>query len=94
VAAEPVAEVLAAYRSAIARTNEIISFRSLDEAPEQPEPWWPDAGLDFPDLRTIMVHMGVDVRPGVVIFRLTCSSTATGAKDGICSASIRALRLR
>jgi hypothetical protein len=57
---EPVAEVLAAYRSAIARTNDIISSRSLDEAPEQPEPWWPDAGLDFPDLRAIVVHMLVE----------------------------------
>ncbi len=57
---EPVADVLGAYRSAIARSNDIISARSLGEAPKQPETWWHDAGLDFPDLRTIVVHVLVE----------------------------------
>jgi hypothetical protein len=26
----------------------------------QPEDWWGDAGLDFPDLRTIIVHVLVE----------------------------------
>jgi hypothetical protein len=57
---EPVADVLAAYRSAIAHSNEIISERRLDDPPEQPETWWQDAGLDFPDLRAIVVHVLVE----------------------------------
>jgi len=57
---EPVAQVLAAYRSAIARSDEIIAARELDDAPQQPEDWWTDAGLHFPDLRTIVVHVLVE----------------------------------
>ena len=54
------ADVLDAYRSAIAHSNEIISARRLGDPPEQPETWWRDAGLDFPDLRTIVVHVLVE----------------------------------
>ena len=57
---EPVADVLAAYRVAIAHSDEIISARRLGDPPERPETWWLDAGLDFPDLRTIMVHVLVE----------------------------------
>ncbi len=57
---EPVADVLAAYQSAIARSDEIIVARRLDDPPEQPEDWWGDAGLHFPDLRTILVHVLVE----------------------------------
>lgn len=52
--------VIEAYRSAIARSNEIVTARSLDDAPAQPEPWWPEAGLAFPDLRTVLVHVLVE----------------------------------
>jgi hypothetical protein len=58
--AEPVADVLAAYRSAIAHSDEIISARLLGDPPERPEAWWEDAGLDFPDLRAIVVHVLVE----------------------------------
>jgi hypothetical protein len=57
---EPVADVLAAYRSAIARSDEIISARRLGDPPARPETWWHDAGLDFPNLRTIVVHVLVE----------------------------------
>jgi hypothetical protein len=57
---EPVADVLGAYRSAIARSDEIVAARELDDPPQQPEDWWADAGLDFPDLRTILVHVLVE----------------------------------
>jgi hypothetical protein len=57
---ERAADVLAAYRSAIARSDEIISARRLDDPPERPETWWDDAGLEFPDLRTIVVHVLVE----------------------------------
>src|SRR3954469_2404683 len=57
---EPVADLVAAYRSAIAHSDEIISARRLDDPPEQPETWWQDAGLNFPDLRAIVLHVLVE----------------------------------
>lgn len=57
---ESVEEVLAAYRTAIARADEIIAARPLDDPPRQPEQWWADAGLAFPDLHSIIVHVLVD----------------------------------
>lgn len=57
---EAAADVLAAYRSAIARSDEIIATRQLDDPPKRPEDWWGDAGLSFPDLRTILVHVLVE----------------------------------
>jgi hypothetical protein len=57
---EPTEAILTAYRSAIARSNDIISARRLGDPPEQPETWWHDAGLDFPDLRTVLVHVLVE----------------------------------
>ena len=57
---EPVAEVLAAYSSAIERSDEIIAARQLDDPPAQPEDWWDDAGLDFPHLGSILVHVLVE----------------------------------
>ena len=57
---EPAAAVLDAYRVAIARSDEIVRARGLGDAPLQPEPWWADAGLDFPDLRSVLVHVLVE----------------------------------
>ena len=57
---EPVADVIEAYRSAITRSDEVVSARALDEAPEQPEDWWEEAGLHFPDLRSVLVHVLVE----------------------------------
>lgn len=57
---EPAEEVLAAYRTAIARSEEIIAVRGLGEAPAQPEDWWESAGLQFPDLRSVLVHVLVE----------------------------------
>ena len=57
---EPAADVLAAYRSAIAHSDEIIRARHLNDPPEQPEEWWHDAGLSFPDLRSVVVHVLVE----------------------------------
>jgi hypothetical protein len=54
---EPVADVLAAYRSTIAHSDDIISARRLHDPPEWPKTWWHDAGLDFPDLHTIVMHV-------------------------------------
>ena len=52
--------VVGAYRSAIERSDEIILARGLDDAPVQPEDWWESAGLAFPDLRTVLVHVLVE----------------------------------
>jgi hypothetical protein len=54
------ADVLAAYRVAIARSDEIIAARALDDAPQQPEDWWAGAGIAFPDLRAVLVHVLVE----------------------------------
>lgn len=53
-------KVLEAYRAAIDRADEIIAARRLDDPPQQPEQWWSDAGLSFPDLHSIVVHVLVD----------------------------------
>ena len=57
---EPADAILEAYRSAISRSDEIITSRGLDDAPAQPEEWWGSAGLHFPDLRTVLVHVLVE----------------------------------
>ena len=57
---ESAGSVLDAYRSAISRSNQIIAARRLDDAPAQPEDWWDSAGLSFPDLRTVLVHVLVE----------------------------------
>jgi uncharacterized protein DUF664 len=54
---ESAGAVLAAYRAAIERSDEIIAERTLDQPPAQPEKWWVEAGLDFPDLRSVMLHV-------------------------------------
>jgi hypothetical protein len=53
-------EVIAAYRSAIDRSDEIMAARSLDQPPAQPEDWWAEAGVEFPDLRTVATHVLVE----------------------------------
>jgi hypothetical protein len=57
---EPGADVIAAYRSAIARSDEIIATRTWDDPPSQPEDWWSEAGIAFPDLRAVVVHVLVE----------------------------------
>ena len=49
---EPAADIVDAYRSAIRRSD--------GDPPERPEDWWDDAGLHFPDLRTIVMHVLVE----------------------------------
>jgi hypothetical protein len=51
---------LAAYGSAIERSDEIIAARGLDQPPARPEEWWDDAGMRFPDLRTVVLHVVVE----------------------------------
>jgi hypothetical protein len=53
----PVADVIAAYRDEIARSNAVILRTDLDDPPRQRDPRWDEWGIDFPDLRYIMLHM-------------------------------------
>ncbi|WP_188836923.1 DinB family protein [Flexivirga endophytica] len=53
---ESVADVVQAYRDAIAASNAIIAARRLDEPPADPG----QAPGDFPDLRSVVVHVLVE----------------------------------
>jgi len=53
-------EILDRYRSAVARSNEIIAATPLDAPPRRPDPEWQEWGMTFQDLRTIMVHVLID----------------------------------
>jgi hypothetical protein len=57
---EPAAGVLDDYRAAIERSDAVVAARGLESPPASPEPWWDDAGLSFPDLRAVVVHVLVE----------------------------------
>jgi hypothetical protein len=57
---EPADAVIRQYRVAIGRSDEIIAGFDLDDPPHRPEDWWTDAGLSFPDLRAVLVHVIVE----------------------------------
>lgn len=52
--------VLTAYREAIDASDAIIENLSLDASPARSEHWWPSAGLRFPDLRSVIMHVIVE----------------------------------
>jgi uncharacterized damage-inducible protein DinB len=52
--------VIAQYRAAADRADAIIARLELDDPPRQPEQWWTDAGLSFPTLRAVLVHVIVE----------------------------------
>jgi hypothetical protein len=57
---EPPARVIEEYRSAIQTSDEVISALHLDSPPRLPEPWWDEAGMRVPDLRSVIVHVVID----------------------------------
>jgi hypothetical protein len=57
---EPADAVVAAYVEAIAASDEIIGATDLDSPPASPDPGWEAAGLSFPDLRTVLLHVIVE----------------------------------
>ena len=57
---EPAEAVLAQYRAALASSDAIIAGLDLADPPARPEDWWADAGLSFPDLRAVLVHVIVE----------------------------------
>ncbi len=59
-AAEPAERVIADYRAAVAASDALIESTPLSAPPKSPEDWWPAAGLAFPDLRSVIVHVLVE----------------------------------
>lgn len=57
---EPADAVVAAYTEAIAASDAIVAARDLDSPPASPDPGWEQAGLAFPDLRAVLVHVLVE----------------------------------
>jgi len=54
---ETAEEVFALYRDEIRRADAIIATTGLDAAPRRPDPDWAAWGMDFPDLRSVMMHV-------------------------------------
>src|SRR5262245_21861931 len=56
-AGESATDVFEHYRDEIRRSNAILSETSLDAAPKQPDTSWATCGVDFPDVRSVVMHM-------------------------------------
>jgi Protein of unknown function (DUF664) len=54
---ESAEDVLAGYREAARRSDAIIGATSLDASPGWRDPVWTEWGTDFPDLRSVLVHV-------------------------------------
>jgi uncharacterized damage-inducible protein DinB len=54
---ESAADVFAGYREAARRSDAVIAAADLDAAPAQPDPVWHSWGRDFPDVRTVLLHV-------------------------------------
>ena len=52
---ETAADVFALYRDEIAHADAIITADALNQPPRGPDPQWEQWGVDFPDLRTVML---------------------------------------
>ena len=57
---EPADAVLSQYHAAVASSDAIMTRFALDDPPTRPEDWWADAGLSFPDLRAVLLHVIVE----------------------------------
>ncbi|HEX2384097.1 MAG TPA: DinB family protein [Acidimicrobiales bacterium] len=57
---ETSAEIVSAYRDEIDLANELLRVGSLDAPPRWRDPLWDQWGQDFPDRRTIVLHMIVE----------------------------------
>jgi hypothetical protein len=51
---------VARYRDEIDRADSVIAATELDAPPRQPDPLWAQWGVQFPDLRFILLHMIVE----------------------------------
>jgi hypothetical protein len=50
-------DVFNLYRDEIARSDAIIAATSLDATPKQPDERWTEGGMDFPDQRSVIMHV-------------------------------------
>jgi len=54
---ERASEVFEHYQDEIRRSNEILAETDLDSAPKQADPDWATWGVDFPDVRSVAMHV-------------------------------------
>jgi hypothetical protein len=50
-------EVIAGYRNEIDRSNDVLARSLLDAAPRHSDPQWAEWGVQFPDVRSIALHL-------------------------------------
>jgi len=55
--AEPADMIIKRYQVQIERSNAIIAEATPDAAPAQPDPRWGAWGANFPDVRSVILHM-------------------------------------
>ena len=54
---ESAEDVFEQYRTEISLSDEIIAGLDLDASPKRPDPEWAKWGMDFPDLRSVLLHV-------------------------------------
>jgi Protein of unknown function (DUF664) len=54
---ESATDVFEHYRDEIRRSNAILAETTFDTAPKQPDGDWATWGVDFPDVRSVVMHM-------------------------------------
>ncbi|GGL32079.1 DUF664 domain-containing protein [Phycicoccus endophyticus] len=57
---EQAAEVVGAYRAAVAAADDVLAVSDLGAPPARTEPWWEQVGLAFPDVRSVVLHVLVE----------------------------------
>lgn len=50
-------DIVALYRDEIARSDAVLATAHPDDPPQQPDAEWASWGLDFPDVRSILLHV-------------------------------------
>ena len=57
---ETTEQVLDGYRAQIETSNRWIDATAIDAPPRARDPQWDEWGIDFPDLRTVLLHLLVE----------------------------------
>ncbi len=57
---ESAVSIIDLYRDEIEQSNTILGSVSMDDPPLQPDPDWAEWGVDFPTVRSIIVHVLVE----------------------------------
>lgn len=57
---EPAAQVLDDYREAVEESDRVLAGLALTDPPRLPEPWWEEAGMSFPDVHAVLLHLLVE----------------------------------